>query len=147
MQQVKSGDVVNVHYHGRLTSGETFDSSEGRAPLQFVVGSGQVIKGFDDAVLSMKVGDKLTVTIPVDLAYGPKNDQMLLEYPLNEFPSDIQAEEGMELHMNDADGNVFPVRIAKVLEESVILDANHTLAGEDLIFDLELISILNTMPV
>ena len=89
----------------------------------------------------MKVGDKLTVTIPVDLAYGPKNDQMLLEYPLNEFPSDIQAEEGMELHMNDADGNVFPVRIAKVLEESVILDANHTLAGEDLIFDLELISI------
>ena len=119
MQQVKSGDVVNVHYHGRLTSGETFDSSEGRAPLQFVVGSGQVIKGFDDAVLSMKVGDKLTVTIPVDLAYGPKNDQMLLEYPLNEFPSDIQAEEGMELHMNDADGNVFPVRIAKVLEESV----------------------------
>ena len=64
-----------------------------------------------------------------------------MEYPLNEFPSDIQAEEGMELHMNDADGNVFPVRIAKVLEESVILDANHTLAGEDLIFDLELISI------
>jgi len=134
MQQVKNGDTVRVHYHGKLTDGTTFDSSEGREPLEFSVGSGQVIKGFDDALVDMKVGEKKTVNIPVDQAYGVHNDDMMMEYPLSEFPPDMHPAVGMELHMSDNQGNVFPVVIAEVLENSVVLDANHPLAGQDLVF-------------
>ena len=141
MAQVKSGDTVRVHYHGKLTNGTTFDSSEGRDPLEFTVGSGQVIKGFDDAMLDMNVGEKKTVNIPVENAYGQRNDDMMMEYPRSEFPADMTPEVGMELHMSDNMGNVFPVVIAEVKEENVLLDANHPLAGEDLIFEIELVSI------
>ncbi|MBA3827393.1 MAG: peptidylprolyl isomerase [Taibaiella sp.] len=141
MQQVKNGDTVSVHYHGKLNDGSTFDSSEGREPLEFTVGSGQVIKGFDDAVIDMKPGDKKTVNIPVDQAYGQPNDDMVMEYPITDFPADMKPEVGMELQMSDNDGNVFPVVITDVLEDSVVLDANHPLAGEDLIFDIELVSV------
>lgn len=141
MAQVKSGDTVRVHYHGKLTNGTTFDSSEGRDPLEFTVGSGQVIKGFDDAMLDMNVGEKKTVNIPVDQAYGQRNDDMMMEYPRSEFPADMTPEVGMELHMSDNMGNVFPVVIAEVKEENVLLDANHPLAGEDLVFEIELVSI------
>lgn len=141
MQQVKKGDKVRVHYHGKLTNGSTFDSSEGRDPLEFTVGNGQVIKGFDDALVDMKVGDKKTVNIPVDEAYGQRNNDMMMEYPKAEFPADMNPEAGMELHMSDNLGNVFPVVIAEVRDETVLLDANHPLAGEDLVFDIELVSI------
>jgi peptidylprolyl isomerase len=141
MQQVKNGDTVNVHYHGKLTDGSTFDSSEGREPLSFTVGSGQVIKGFDDALLNMKVGDKKTVHIAVENAYGQRRDDMMMEYPKSDFPPDMQPVIGLELHMSDNTGNVFPVVIADVQQDTVILDANHPLAGQDLIFDLELVSI------
>jgi len=141
MQQVKKGDKVNVHYHGRLTDGTTFDSSEGREPLQFTAGSGQVIKGFDDAVLEMKAGDKKSVNIPVEHAYGERNEDMIMEYPISDFPEDMQPEIGMELQMGDNEGNVFPVVIIEVREETVVLDANHPLAGQDLVFELELVSI------
>lgn len=141
MQQVKSGDTVNVHYHGKLTDGSTFDSSEGREPLQFTVGQGQVIKGFDDALVDMKVGDKKTVQIPVNDAYGERRDDMLMEYPKNDFPPDMKPEAGMQLQMSDNQGNVFPVVIAEVLEDAVVLDANHPLAGQDLVFEIELVSI------
>jgi peptidylprolyl isomerase len=141
MQQVKNGDTVNVHYHGKLTDGSTFDSSEGRDPLQFTVGSGQVIKGFDDALIDMKIGEKKTVNIPVDQAYGQRSDNMMMEYPKSDFPADMQPEVGLELHMSDNAGNVFPVVIAEVQDEVVILDANHPLAGQDLIFEIELVSI------
>ena len=141
MQQVKNGDTVNVHYHGKLTDGSTFDSSEGRDPLQFTVGSGQVIKGFDDALIDMKIGEKKTVNIPVDQAYGQRSDNMMMEYPKSDFPADMQPQVGLELHMSDNAGNVFPVVIAEVQDEVVILDANHPLAGQDLIFEIELVSI------
>jgi len=141
MQQVKNGDTVNVHYHGTLSDGTTFDSSEGREPLQFTVGKGQVIKGFDDAVLDMKPGDKKTVNIPVADAYGERNDDMMMEYPISEFPADMKPEVGMELQMGDNSGNVFPVVITEVNNETVLLDANHPLAGQDLTFELELVSI------
>ena len=141
MAQVKSGDIVRVHYHGKLTNGTTFDSSEGRDPLEFTVGSGQVIKGFDDAMLNMNIGEKKTVNIPVENAYGQRNDDMMMEYPLSEFPADMKPEVGMELHMSDTMGNVFPVVIAEVREDNVLLDANHPLAGEDLVFEIELVSI------
>jgi len=142
MQQVKNGDTVRVHYHGKLNDGSTFDTSEGRDPLEFTVGSGQVIKGFDDAMLDMQPGEKKTVNIPVDLAYGQRNDDMMMEYPKSEFPADMTPEVGMELHMSDNAGNVFPVVVAELQEETVLLDANHPLAGKDLVFELELVSIV-----
>lgn len=142
MQQVKSGDTIKVHYHGRLTDGTTFDSSEGREPLEFEVGSGMVIKGFDDGVTGMAVGEKKTINIPVDFAYGPKNPEMIIEFPRNQFPEGMVPEQGMRLNLNNAEGQVFPVVIAEVKDDVVILDANHPLAGEDLIFDLELVEIV-----
>jgi FKBP-type peptidyl-prolyl cis-trans isomerase 2 len=144
MQQAQNGDKVKVHYHGKLRSGETFDSSTGREPLEFTLGSGQVIKGFDEGVKGMQVGDKKTVEIPVDDAYGPKNEDMLIEFPKNQFPEDMNPEAGMQLMMNNGEGQQFPVNIVEVKEESVILDANHPLAGQDLIFDLELVEIIPT---
>ncbi len=141
MQQVKKGDKVSVHYHGKLTDGETFDSSEGRDPLSFTVGAGQVIKGFDDAMLDMKPGDKKTVNIPVADAYGERNDDMVMEYPRTEFPADMIPEVGMELQMGDNAGNVFPVLITHVAADTVMLDANHPLAGQDLTFEIELVAI------
>lgn len=141
MAQVKAGDTVKVHYHGKLTDGTTFDSSEGREPLQFVVGQGQVIKGFDDALIGMTVGDKKTVDIPVEEAYGPANPENMLEFPKSDFPEGSAPEVGMQMHLSDNQGNVFPVIIAAVKDESVILDANHVLAGKDLVFDIELVEI------
>ncbi len=141
MQQVQKGDTVNVHYHGRLNDGTTFDSSEGREPLKFTAGSGQVIKGFDDAVMDMKPGDKKTVNIPVHEAYGERRDDMMMEYPKSDFPAEMAPEVGMELQMGDDAGNVFPVVIVEVGDEVVVLDANHPLAGKDLTFEIELVSI------
>jgi peptidylprolyl isomerase len=144
MAQVKDGDKVRVHYHGKLRNGETFDSSQGREPLEFTVGSGQVIKGFDNGVMGMNVGDKKTVEIPVGDAYGEKSEEMVIEFPKNQFPPDMNPEAGMQLMMNNGQGQSFPVTVTEVKEESVILDANHPLAGQDLIFDLELVEIVPT---
>jgi FKBP-type peptidyl-prolyl cis-trans isomerase 2 len=144
MAQAQNGDKVRVHYHGKLRSGETFDSSEGREPLEFTIGSGQVIKGFDDGVTGMDVGEKKTVEIPVGDAYGEKNDEMIIEFPKSQFPPDMNPEVGMQLMMNNGQGQSFPVNIVDVKEDSVLLDANHPLAGQDLIFDLELVEIVPT---
>jgi FKBP-type peptidyl-prolyl cis-trans isomerase 2 len=144
MQEVKSGDKVKVHYHGKLRSGETFDSSQGREPLEFTVGSGQVIKGFDQGVMGMHVGDKRTIEIDVQDAYGAKQDEMMIEFPKNQFPPDMKPETGMQLMMNNGAGQSFPVTVTEVKEDSVILDANHPLAGQDLIFDIELVEIVPT---
>lgn len=141
MQQVKSGDMVKVHYHGRLTDGTTFDSSAGREPLQFEVGSGQVIAGFDTGVTGMTVGEKKTIEIPADQAYGPKDPSMMVEFPINQFPEDMTPEAGMRLNMTNGQGQVIPVVITEVGEETVMLDANHPLAGQDLVFDIELVNI------
>jgi peptidylprolyl isomerase len=141
MQQVKSGDKIKVHYHGRLTNGTTFDSSEGREPLAFQVGGGMVIPGFDKGVTGMTVGEKKTITIPADEAYGPAQEEMFMEFPRDRFPEDMKPEIGMQLNMSDGNGQQFPVVIAEVKDDIVILDANHPLAGQDLIFDLELVEI------
>lgn len=141
MQQVKKGDKVSVHYHGRLNDGTTFDSSEGREPLAFVAGQGQVIKGFDDAVLDMQPGDKKTVNIPVNEAYGPRHENMMMDFPITDFPPDITPQIGHELHMSDNEGNNFPVVITAINGDMVTLDANHPLAGHDLTFDIELVTI------
>lgn len=141
MQQVKQGDKVKVHYHGKLTDGTTFDSSEGREPLEFEVGAGAVIPGFDNGVMGMAVGDKKTVNIPAEEAYGPKVDELVMDFPKERFPEDMQPEIGMQLMMNNGSGQQFPVTIVEVKEESITLDANHQLAGKDLVFDIELVDI------
>lgn len=141
MRQVNNGDTIKVHYHGRLTDGTTFDSSEGREPLEFEVGSGTVIKGFDDGVMGMKVGDKRKLEISAEEAYGEINPEMLVEFPTDQFPEDMKPEVGMRLNMTNGSGQVIPVEITEVKEESVILDANHPLAGESLVFDIELMEI------
>ena len=147
MQQVKSGDKIKVHYHGRLTSGETFDKSEGREPLEFEVGCGMVIKGFDDGVTGMAVGDKKTINIPFNEAYGPKNPDMIIDMPKDRFPKDMEIEVGMPLAMSDGQGNQHQVVVTEMKEDVVILDANHPLAGQDLIFDLELVEIECAKPL
>jgi len=143
MQQVKKGDKVKVHYHGKLTSGETFDKSEGREPLEFEVGSGSVIVGFDEGVTGMAVGEKKTITIPADEAYGPINPDMLIEMPKDRFPQDMEVEIGMPIGMSDPEGQQFQVIVKEIKEEIVILDANHPLAGQDLVFDFEVVDIVN----
>lgn len=143
MQQVQSGDTVKVHYHGRLTDGTTFDSSEGRDPLEFQVGSGMVIAGFDNGVVGMIVGDKKTVHIAVDDAYGPKNPDMIIEFPKEQVPADMPMEVGMRLNLNNSQGQVVPVVITEIQEAAILLDANHPLAGEDLVFDIELVEIIS----
>ena len=141
MQQANEGDKVKVHYHGRLSTGETFDSSEGRDPLEFTVGAGQMIKGFDDGVKGMQVGDKKTVEINADDAYGQRDAGNLIEFPKDQFPPNMNAEVGMQLMLSNDQGQQFPVVVVEVKEESVVLDANHPLAGQDLIFDIEMMDI------
>lgn len=147
MAEVKNGDTIKINYRGTLDDGTVFDSSEGREPLQFEVGSGMVIPGFDKGVLGMSIGQKKTINIPVEEAYGPVQDEMFMEFPIERFPADMKPEVGMSLNMSNGSGQAIPVVIAEVLDEVVVLDANHPLAGEDLTFDLELVEIVGAKPL
>ena len=137
---VKIGDTVALHYKGTLSDGTIFDSSEGREPLQFEVGSGMVIKGFDDGVLGMKEGDKKSIHVKVEEAYGPSNEQMIFKFDRAGIPIDMPLEIGGTINMHDGQQAV-PVIVKEVNESFVILDANHPLAGLDLNFELEMILI------
>ena len=141
------GSKVKVHYTGRLTSGEQFDSSAGREPLEFEVGAGMMIKGFDDAVMGMAVGDKKTISIPPHEGYGESNPEMIVEFPRDRFPAEMVPEVGMQLNMSNGSGQNFPVTIIEVKEETVTLDANHFLAGKDLIFDIEMVELSGGSPL
>ena len=137
----QAGDTVAVHYTGTLDDGRTFDSSQGREPLEFRLGGGQVISGFDEAVAGMEVGEQKTVRIPAEDAYGPRRDDLLLELRREQIPPEIDLEVGMGLSVQQPDGQPLPVTVAALGEGSVTLDANHPLAGEDLTFDLTLVAI------
>ena len=141
MDKAKKGDSVKVHYKGTLTSGEQFDSSEGRAPLEFVVGAGQMIAGFDKAIPGMAVGEKKTINIAPADAYGEKNDDAIIEFPKANIPPDMKLEPGMQLQLRNEAGHPVPVTVTEVKDDVVILDANHHLAGKELIFDIELVEI------
>ena len=144
MSKAKKGDNVKVHYKGKLTSGEQFDSSEGREPLAFTVGAGQMIKGFDEAIPGMAVGEKKTINIAPENAYGEKNMEAIIEYPKANIPPDMNLEVGMRLQLQNEAGNPIPVVVIEVKEEAVILDANHELAGKELVFDIELVEITSS---
>lgn len=141
MSQAKSGDTVKIHYTGTLDDGTQFDSSQGREPLAFELGSGQVIPGFEKAVEGMEVGEQKSVTIDSDDAYGPHNQQMVQEVPKTALPPDLEPEEGMALQAKGQDGNRVNLTVTAVGEESITVDANHPLAGKDLKFDIELVAI------
>lgn len=139
--QAKNGDKVKVHYTGKLTNGEQFDSSTGREPLEFTVGAGQMIKGFDAAIPGMIVGDKKTINIPAEEAYGEKDPSAIIEFPRENVPADMQLEPGMPLTLSNQQGQPVPVIVVEVKDDIIILDANHFLAGQELVFDIELVSI------
>lgn len=141
MSNAKKGDKVKVHYKGTLTTGEQFDSSEGRDPLAFTVGAGQMIKGFDDAIPGMAVGDKKTINIAPSDAYGEKNKEAVIEFPKANIPPDMKLEPGMKLQLQNQAGQPIPVVVTEVKDDVVILDANHELAGKELVFDIELMEI------
>lgn len=141
MPQAKNGDRVDIHYTGRLQDGTVFDSSDGREPLQFEIGSGQVIPGFDAAVNGMAEGEQKTITIPSAEAYGPRRDDLSLEVERSAFPPNIDPQVGQQLQMSQDNGQPAIVTVTEVSDERVTLDANHPLAGEDLTFELELVRI------
>jgi peptidylprolyl isomerase len=143
MEQAKNGDLVKVHYTGKLATGEQFDSSEGRDPLQFTVGGGQMIKGFDVAIPGMAIGEKKTINISPAEGYGERNPEAIIEFPKTNIPPDMvpQLQIGMQLTLTDPQGQPVPVMITEIREELVVLDANHFLAGKELVFDIELVEI------
>ncbi len=141
MAQARSGDTVRVHYTGRLEDGSVFDSSEGREPLEFVLGAQQVIPGFEEAVDGLSPGEERSVSIPADRAYGPRREEMVLTVGRDQFPDEIQPEVGQQLQMSQ-DGQVAIVTITGVSDADVTLDANHPLAGKDLMFDVQLVEIV-----
>ena len=140
MAEAQQGDTVRIHYTGTLRDGSVFDSSRDREPLEFTLGSGQVIPGFDSAVTGMRVGDAQTVTIPAGEAYGPRRDELVLNVPRGEFPAHVQPEVGQQLQLSSGSERLV-VTVREVSDSAVILDGNHPLAGEDLTFALELVSI------
>lgn len=141
MATARSGDTVRVHYTGRLADGTVFDTSQGREPLEFALGSGQVIAGFDDAVEGMSPGESKSVWIPAADAYGPHDEDLLLLVEMDRFPPHIRPEVGQRLQMTREDDEPILVTVVDVMEEGVLLDENHPLAGRDLTFDLELVEI------
>lgn len=142
MTTAAPGDTVRIHYSGRLTNGTPFDSSEGRAPLEFKLGEGQVIKGLESHVAGMETGAKSTVTIPVAQAYGPRRDDAIQQLDRAKVPSGIDLKVGTQLQARTADGGMLPITVVDMDDASVTVDANHPLAGQDLVFDVELIEVV-----
>lgn len=142
MTQVKTGDTVRIHYTGTLSDGTTFDSSAGRDPLEFQVGSGQIIPGLDNALPGMEVGEKKVVDVTSDQAYGAHNPEARQAIPRENVPAEIPTEVGTQLQMKTPEGRVVPVTVVDASDTEIVLDANHPLAGKDLTFAIELVEIV-----
>jgi peptidylprolyl isomerase len=142
MSDAKTGDTVRIHYTGTLADGTTFDSSAGRDPLEFQVGSGQIIPGLDKAIPGMSVGESKLVEVPAEEAYGPHNPDGKQAFPRDKIPDTIPMEVGTQLQMQTPEGQPMPVVIAEVNDDHIVLDANHPLAGKDLTFDIELVEVV-----
>jgi len=141
MSQAKSGDAVKVHYTGKLTDGTVFDSSEGREPLAVELGAGQVIPGFEKGLMGMAVGETKTITIDPEEAYGQKREDLVVDVDKSNFPENIKPAIGERLQVKQPDGSVINVQITQIEGDKVTLDANHPLAGQTLVFDVELVEI------
>ncbi|MBF2014665.1 MAG: peptidylprolyl isomerase [Rivularia sp. T60_A2020_040] len=141
MTQAKAGNNVKVHYTGKLDDGTVFDSSVEREPLQFSLGSGNVIPGFEEAIIGMTPGESKTATIPPDQAYGPQREELVITVEKEQIPTDLSVEIGQQLQISQNDGQVIPVIVTDVSDSKVTLDANHPLAGQQLTFDIELVEV------
>ena len=138
----REGDTVRVHYTGKRDDGTEFDSSAGGEPLKFTIGMGQVIPGFEEAVIGMKPGESKTVEIPVDKAYGPRDEELVMEVEREKLPPEVKVEVGESFQMRQEGGRTVKFKITDVSESTVTLDGNHALAGKDLTFEIELVEIL-----
>jgi len=141
MTQAKTGDSVKVHYTGKLQEGDVFDSSEGREPLEFRIGDGKVIPGFEQGVVGMEVGEKKNISISPEEGYGIRNEELVAVIEKTLLPSDVDTSVGQQLQVKQQDGNVIQLVVTAETEENVTLDANHPLAGKTLLFDVELVEI------
>ena len=141
MGEAKNGDTVRVHYRGKLKDGTIFDSSFDREPLEFTIGAGRLIPGFEQAVIGMVPDESKTITIPEDRAYGPHRDDLVMQLERDKIPTDMEIERGQQVQVRQEDGRCFPVIVTEISESGVTLDANHPLAGQDLTFELLLVEI------
>ncbi|MGB7063260.1 MAG: peptidylprolyl isomerase [Candidatus Zixiibacteriota bacterium] len=142
MAVAKKGDKVKVHYTGRLEDGTVFDTSAERGPYEFTIGGTRIVPGFVEAVIGMKPGESKTVEIPAKKAYGPHRKDMIALIERSKLPAHLNPEIGQRLRIDQADGQKIPVTVVEVSASTVTLDANHPLAGKDLIFDIELLEIV-----
>ena len=142
MAQAKDGDTIKVHYTGKLDDGSVFDSSADRDPLEFKLGENRIIRGFENAVIGMEPGGKSTVKIPAEEAFGPHRDEMVMEVKKEDLPTDLEPKIGQKFNLHHSDDQTIIVTVTEVTEDTVTLDANHTLAGKDLTFDIELVEIV-----
>ncbi len=141
MSQVKANDKVKVHYTGKLGNGEVFDTSEGREPLEFQMGQGQLIPGFENGVMNMTLNEKKTVVIPCLEAYGESREELIQEVPNDKLPQGMKPEVGMGLTSTMPDGSEIQLRVSEVRASSIVVDGNHPLAGQDLTFEIEVVGI------
>jgi peptidylprolyl isomerase len=141
MIKAEQGSKVKVHYTGKLEEGIIFDTSENREPLEFEIGGGQVIPGFENGVVDMSVGDKKIIEIPSEMAYGPVMDELVFQVPLDKFTPDAKPEVGQKYNVTQKDGSVITVSVAAIDDVNVSLDANHPLAGKNLVFEVEIVEI------
>ncbi|MEM6752476.1 MAG: peptidylprolyl isomerase [Cyanobacteria bacterium P01_C01_bin.38] len=141
MAQAKAGDNVKVHYTGKLDDGTVFDSSVEREPLEFSLGSGNVIPGFEEAIVGMAPGESKTTQIPPEQAYGPTREELVITVEKEQIPTDLSVEVGQQLQISQNNGQVIPVIVTDVSDSKVTLDANHPLAGQQLTFDIELVEV------
>ena len=144
MNQVKENNTVKVNYTGKLSDGQVFDSSDGKEPLEFTLGQGQLIPGFEAGLIDMKLKEKKTITIATEQAYGEVDRDLILEVNKSKLPQDMTPEVGMGLVSKSPDGQETNLVVVEVKEESIVIDGNHPLAGKDLIFDLEVVGIKDT---
>jgi len=142
MAQAKDGDTIKVHYTGKLDDGSVFDTSADRDPLEFKLGEDQIISGFEKAVIGMEPGEKSTVTVPAEEAFGPHREEMVIEVKKEDFPADLDPKIGQKLNLHHSDDQTIIVTVTEVGENTVTLDGNHPLAGKDLTFDIELVEIV-----
>lgn len=142
MRTAQKGDLVKVHYTGKFTNNEVFDSSQGKQPLEFTLGQGQMIAGFEKGVLGMQLGENKTITIEAEEAYGPVNEALFFSVKKTDIPGDLPLDIGQTLYAQDNQGRQITVVIKEVQSDDVILDANHPMAGKNLIFDLHLVEIV-----